>query len=338
MIRRYGLTACVVIVLLSQLTAYRAQNQEISSSLPLKGAFQNVHDPVLIRQDDSYYIFHTGLGVPVKRSVDLHHWRIARGTPVFRRIPKEAAAHVPGATEIWAPDISYYNGRYHLYYSVSTFGSNRSAIGLATNLTLHPAADDFEWTDQGVVISSDFSDEFNAIDPNLVLDQDEEPWLAFGSFWSGIKMIKLDGETGKQSQRDTTLYSLAARADHPRAIEAPFIIRHRDFFYLFVSFDQCCAGIDSTYHVRVGRADAVTGPYVDRAGVSMLEGGGTQITFFNERFRGPGHNAVFYEDDQHYIVYHAYDTVYVGTPTLQIQRLSWNDDGWPYIAEFWDRG
>jgi len=308
-----------------------AQDTDEAVDVEVKGAILNIHDPVVIQQDDSYYLFSTGVGIPIKRSTDLQDWRIARGGTVFQQMPEEASAYVPDADSIWAPDISYYDDRYHLYYSVSTFGSNRSAIGLATNKTLHTDDDDFEWVDHGIVIKSDHGDNFNAIDANLILDADDEPWLVFGSHWSGIKMIKLDYETGKQSVDDNTIYDIASRAVHPRAIEAPFIIYRDEYYYLFVSFDQCCNGISSTYNVRVGRSETITGPYVDRDGVDMMEDGGTQILYKMGRYRGPGHNAILREDEQDYIVYHAYDAVQGGTPTLRIQKLDWDDDGWCYV-------
>jgi arabinan endo-1,5-alpha-L-arabinosidase len=305
--------------------------QDATEFWQVKGAILNVHDPVIIKQDDYYYLFSTGTGVHTKRSADFVDWRIAQGYPVFSRMPEEAAAHVPSARDIWAPDISYYNDRYHLYYSVSTFGSSQSAIGLATTPTLHSDDENFGWTDHGIVVQSTSSSNFNAIDANLVLDADNEPWLVFGSHWSGIKMIKLDYDTGKQSEDDTTLYDIASRAIHPRAIEAPFIIYRNGYYYLFVSFDQCCSGIRSTYNVRVGRAESITGPYIDRDGVDMMRDGGTQITFDKGRYVGPGHNAIFHEDGQDWIIYHAYDKVQGGTPTLRVNRLEWDDEDWCYI-------
>lgn len=299
--------------------------------MKLTGAILNVHDPVIIKQDDSYYLFCTGVGIPVRRSPDLHDWKVARGGTVFQSQPEEAFAYVPGADNIWAPDISYYNNRYHLYYSVSTFGSNHSAIGLATNETLHYDDENFKWVDHGIVVKSQSSDFYNAIDPNLILDADGNPWLVFGSHWGGIKMIRLDLETGKASTEDETLYSVAARSVHPRAIEAPFIIYRNNYYYLFVSFDQCCQGTASSYNVRVGRSESITGPYVDRDGVPMMEDGGTQITFPTQRYRGPGHNAIYRENEQDYIVYHAYDAVQGGTPSLRIDPLEWDDAGWCYI-------
>lgn len=307
-----------------------------NAALDVKGAILNVHDPVMIKHEDRYYLFCTGGGIAMRRSSDMLDWRIARGGLVFPELPEEAFAYVPDAQDLWAPDISYYNDRYHIYYSISTFGSNHSAIGLATNPTLDPDDDDFAWTDHGIVVKSERSNFYNAIDANLILDENDVPWLAFGSHWGGIKLVQLDYETGKVAQmqdgEEAELYSLATREDNNRAVEAPFIIRRHGYYYLFVSYDACCQGINSTYNVRVGRSESVTGPYADREGVPMMEGGGTQITFPTNRYKGPGHNAIFREDEQDYIVYHAYDAYQGGTPTLRIEPLEWDEDDWPSIV------
>lgn len=302
-------------------------------SLPLDGKIKRVHDPAIIKADDAYYIFSTGAGIPVRKSSDMINWETPFPAKVFASTPQWAQDMIPGQGDIWAPDISYYNGKYHLYYAVSTFGKNRSVIGLATNTVLDSQADGFEWIDEGLVLESVSTDAYNCIDPNLVLDVDGTPWLAFGSFWTGIKMRRLDLATGKPSSDDETLYSLAQRPQPPDAIEAPFIIRKGDFYYLFVSFDSCCQGADSTYHAMVGRSETITGPYVDRDGVEMLQGGGTQVTFPTERWRGPGHNAILQEDGKEYIVYHAYDAENAGVSTLHIALLNWDADGWPSISQ-----
>ena len=210
------------------------------------------------------------------------------------------------ARNAWAPDISYFNGKYHLYYSVSSFGSRNSAIGLATTRTLDPSSPDYRWTDEGMVLRSyQDKDDWNAIDPNLVLDGDRA-WLVWGSFWGGIKMRRVDPSSGKLSAADETMHSLSSR---PReqpingSVEAPFIVRHGDYWYLFVSFDRCCRGAQSTYNVVVGRSRSVTGPYVDRSGKPMTEGGGTLvIEATTPTWRGPGHPAVFSEGGKDYHV------------------------------------
>jgi arabinan endo-1,5-alpha-L-arabinosidase len=302
---------------------------ETDSHLPLEGG-KRVHDPVLIKEDDTYYLFCTGRGIPVRTSKDLINWELAFPASVFAKPPAWVAETVPNQYDFWAPDISFYNGKYHLYYSVSTFGKNTSVIGLATNQTLDSTSDDFEWVDEGLVIASQSSNNYNCIDPNFILDTEGQPWLAFGSFWSGIKLHRLDAATGKLSTEDTQLYSLADRRVPPNAIEGAFMIHHDDY-YLFVSFDACCRGTNSTYHVRVGRSDTITGPFIDRDGISLLEGGGTQVTFETERFKGPGHNAIFQEEGNTYIVYHAYDADNNGTSQLRIAPLGWDEEGWPEI-------
>lgn len=302
--------------------------------LDLTGTIRQIHDPVVIKEGDSYYLFCTHGGIYVRKSTNLLDWERPFPPSVFppTNAPDWTQELVPGSNnDIWAPDISYFNDRFHLYYSVSTFGSNRSVIGLATNVTLDSEAEDYEWVDEGLVIKSVRADNHNCIDPNLIVDAEGTPWLSFGSFWSGIKMRRLDYKTGKLSAEDDTLYSLARRRVNHGAVEAPFIIRRGDFYYLFVSFDFCCRGVESTYHVRVGRSEAVTGPYVDRDGVDMLDGGGTQVTFPNQRWRGPGHNAILQDGDTDYIVHHAYDADNMGIETLRIAPLAWDEDEWPAL-------
>lgn len=307
-----------------------------------------VHDPVMIRQGDTFYVFSTGGGwprgmgyIPIRRSTDLIHWE--RFSSVFDSLPAWAPIEIPGTRGLWAPDISYFNNRYHLYYSVSTFGKNNSAIGLVTNKTLDPDSPDYEWEDQGMVIRSTTGiTDWNAIDANLVIDDDGKAWLCWGSFWSGIKMRRIDRSTGKLSQEDTTLYSLASRprtGEHQTppskgAIEAPFIIKHGDFYYLFVSFDFCCRGKNSTYKIMVGRSEKITGPYVDKEGKPMMEGGGSLVLAASEGgyWVGPGHCAVVKDVTGDYLIFHAYDSQSERSRSeLKISTIMWEDD-WPRVA------
>jgi hypothetical protein len=298
----------------------------------LRGAIRHVHDPVIIREQDAYYIFSTGPGVPMRRSRDMRNWkRIGR---VFAEdVPAWACEQIPGARDVWAPDISYYNDRYHLYYSVSTFGSQRSCIGLATNTTLDPASPDYGWVDHGKVIES-FPDrmDFNAIDPNLVLDQAGQPWLAWGSYWGGIKLARLNPETGKRLDEAGPIHALAARPTK-HAIEAPFLTYHDGHYYLFVSFDKCCRGVASNYKIMVGRSREITGPYVDYHGRPMRAGHATTVLAGYDEFRGPGHNGILRQSGDDWLVHHMYDARAKGRRTLQIRPLIWGRDGWPVVGE-----
>jgi arabinan endo-1,5-alpha-L-arabinosidase len=313
----------------------RAAHRAGSINSRMQGDFAPVHDPCIIKQGDTYYVFCTtsrgdaGGFVACRRSRDLQTWEKAGF--VFAQIPEWAREAVPGTRGIWAPDISFFNGLYHLYYSVSTFGSNHSVIGLATNKTLDPGAAGFEWVDRGLVVQSRKEDRFNAIDPNLFVDRDGKHWLSWGSFWDGLKMARIDPATGKRLD-DAAFLSLASRPvarGEPSPIEAPFIIARGDYYYLFASFDFCCRGAKSTYFTVCGRSREVTGPYVDVNGRPMLEGGGSLVIQGDERFKGTGHNAYLRDGERDYLVYHAYDTEQKGTPTLRISPIDWTADGWP---------
>lgn len=292
-------------------------------SLELTGNL-GAHDPVIMPAHGRYYLFATGDNVAAKTSEDLLRWQNVAEVFSATSRPAWLAQQVPGVSNLWAPDISYFGDAYHLYYSASTFGSNRSCIGHLTR----PALDSGNWSERGQVICSNVgtTDNFNAIDPNVVLDQAGQAWLSFGSFWSGIKLVRLDA-SGARSGND--VIALAARPNNGGALEAPFIVRRCGYYYLFVSWDSCCRGVNSTYNIRVGRSASVSGPYVDRDGTNMLQGGGTLVLQGNTRWKGPGHNAVVFTDTAAYNVYHAYDAENRGAPTLRIAELTWDDEGWP---------
>lgn len=307
----------------------------------LTGDLTPVHDPVIAREGEHYYLFSTGLGngpgrlIASRTSTDMITW--VRTKPVFDQIPAWALQAIPGATNLWAPDVSFVNGRWRLYYSVSTFGSNRSAIGLATNETLDPSSPNYGWRDEGLVLRSTEESNFNAIDPNFIQDRDGRHWLALGSFWSGLKLFELDTKTGKplaQRAQPIAIASRPAPAGAPAPVEAPFIIEHGGWYWQFASYDYCCKGAASTYYTVVGRSKAITGPYLGRDGSSMLVGGGTMFLRADlpekQRFRGPGHPGLFRDRRRRWhVVYHAYDRENKGAPTLRIAPIRWDPEGWP---------
>jgi arabinan endo-1,5-alpha-L-arabinosidase len=301
----------------------------------LTGDLYPVHDPCIIKSGDSFYVFCTTprgdapAQIPWYRSRDLLRWE--RGGHAFKELLAWAKEAVPRTHECWAPDISFFNDQYWLYYACSTFGSNRSVIGLATSATLDPADPAFGWKDRGLVYSSQTSDDFNALDPARVIDRGGRHWLVFGSFWTGIKAIELDPLTGKPlagAQR----HDVAKRPKAPDAIEGAFVIERAGHYYLFVSFDFCCRGVDSSYYTVVGRSQDVLGPYVDKSGKPMMEGGGTVVLAAagnDPRWVGTGHVGLVRDGVKDYIAYHAYDVDHGGRPTLRLAPVGWTEDEWP---------
>lgn len=287
-----------------------------------------IHDPSMVKTTSgTYYAFSTtlsGTGLQMRSSTDRVHFTDAG--KVFTTNPSWTNTYNGGNGVLWAPDVSYHNGKYWLYYAVSTFGSQNSAIGLATSTTAAPGS----WSDQGIVYTSSSSNDYNAIDPALVVDTSGNWWLSLGSFWTGIKLIQINPATGKQLASNQTRYSIAQRTPST-AIEASYIYPHGGYYYLFASFDTCCQGTNSTYHIIVGRASSVTGPYTDRGGLSLMQGGGTILLSTHSNIVGPGGQTVMHDTDGDLLVYHYYDGNHNGTATLGLNLLGWDSAGWPYV-------
>jgi arabinan endo-1,5-alpha-L-arabinosidase len=301
-----------------------------------------VHDPVMIKEGDTYYLFSTGNGLQVYSSKDMKNWQ--KRMPVFTRVPEWVTKALPNyrGSSMWAPDINYHNGKYYLYYAVSAFGKNTSCIGLAVNKTLDSASKDYKWEDMGKVIQSvPGRDLWNAIDANLIIDENKTPWLAFGSFWEGMKLVKLNSDLASVAQPEQW-YTIARR---PRAfsapdssagnaaIEAPFIFKKGPYYYLFVSWDYCCRGEKSDYKVVAGRSEKVMGPYLDKNGVSLAQNGGSLVVQGdNKEWYGAGHNSTYTFDGKDYIIYHGYDAKDRGRSKLIIRELAW-ENGWPVVLQ-----
>jgi arabinan endo-1,5-alpha-L-arabinosidase len=324
----------ILIVTAMGVIALAAQAQPTAA--PPRDVLFDCPDPAVIQPvaRGPVYAFATGYGLPVYRSDDLYHWtRVDRvfsdGSPAWARVA------VPGARGVWAPDIRSFHGRYYLYYAVSTFGSQHSVIGLATNRSLDPGAAEYRWEDRGLVLESDRSKtDFNAIDPAMIVEHDQ-PYLFWGSFWTGIKAARLDPQTGKLSPgaHITAVATRAAGVDPP-AIDAPYVVEHNGLWYLFVSWDNCCDGERSTYKVIVGRSKSLLGPYLDHRGRAMTAGGGTLVLASYGKWRGPGHNSALCTASGDWLVnagYHA-DFLRRGR-VMQVRRMYWTEDGWPVAGD-----
>ncbi|MBN2810544.1 MAG: arabinan endo-1,5-alpha-L-arabinosidase [Spirochaetales bacterium] len=291
------------------------------------------HDPTIVFENGAYWRFQTGDRLPFFRSADLQKWESAGR--VFESNPAWTSEAIPGSTHFWAPEVVFRNGEWRVYYSVSTFGSNVSAIGLAASRSLDPSSADYGWIDRGPVVFSQANDDFNAIDAAVFTDSDDRDWFVWGSFWGGIRMRALDRETGMFDLDRPVVTTLASKVAEPNPVEGAFVLPRGDWYYLFVSHDFCCRGVDSTYKIVVGRSSDPEGPYFDREGRAMAQGGGTVVRdgSSHPRWAGPGHCSVYTDNGANRLVYHAYDRENGGKPVLQIEKIEWTRDEWPYCPE-----
>lgn len=329
-----------IILILSLFLGLHLSAQEYQTDI-------SVHDPVMIKEGNTYYLFATGWGINVWSSVDMKSWK--KQPPVFAGAPEWAVKEIPNFKgHIWAPDISFKNGEYYLFYSVSAFGKNTSAIGVATNKTLNSSSIAYKWVDHGKVIQSvPGKTNWNAIDPNISLDNKGMPWMVFGSFWDGIKIVPLAPDllavrgnidqiaTIASRKTNAAAANLPAVDGNPadaggNAIEAPFLFKKDQYYYLFSSIDYCCKAEKSTYKMIVGRSKSITGPYLDKENKLMTSGGGTLVLAGDDKWYGVGHNAVCHFGDTDYLIFHAYDARDKGIPKLRIEQLSW-EKGWPSV-------
>ena len=298
----------------------------------------SVHDPVMAKEGNTYYLFSTGPGITFYSSTDMRAGGC--GAASFRASRLGPGRWPRASTAIWAPDIAFHDGRYYLYYAVSAFGKNTSAIGVTTSPTLDPDAPGYKWEDRGIVLQSiPNRDLWNAIDPNVVVDENGTAWLSFGSFWVGLKLVKLDASWTAPAEPQEW-YAIAKRERSvllddrdagPAEIEAPFIFKKNGYYYLFMSWGKCCLGAKSTYRIMIGRSKDVKGPYLDKEGRSLAAGGGTLLLGGNSAWPGLGHNSTYTFDGKDYLVFHAYEAADHGLQKLKIAELTWDADQWPVV-------
>lgn len=316
------------------------------ASLVAQSRTIGAHDPVIIKEGDTYYVMYSGRGVNVLSSKDMKNWE--REEPAFTETPKWITAVFPSFRgSYWAPDISYHNGQYYLYYAVSSHAKNTSYIGVATNKTLNSKDKNYKWVDQGPVLCSHPGvDDWNAIDANLIVSDEKIPYLVFGSHWDGLRMVRLTDDllSVYPEEKPFKVASQENRVPAPtgyippidpgdNTIEAPFIYKKGNYYYLFISTGHCCQGANSTYKVAYGRSEKVTGPYFDREGTDLRIGGGTILVDNHDDFHGVGHNGIGHIDGKDFIVYHGYDARDEGRSKLLIYELDWDKNGWPVMGK-----
>lgn len=313
----------IAIALSASLTVCVGQNTRNR----LKGDIR-VHDPVMIKDGNKYYVFHTGEGVSIKTSRDKINWK--KDSSVFsehtmpRWFTKDIHEHTG---HLWAPDIHYRDGKFHLYYSVSAWMNFNSSIGYATNTTLNRKDQQYKWVDEGPVISFRNGGEgVNVIDPNIFINDDGRIWLAYGSYQAGLRMVELDPQTGKLLHDPPTIITLTSALG-----EGVFIIKGPLYYYIFASRGKCCAGLKSNYEVVMGRSLTLEGPYLNKEGESWLDNKYSIFLQGDTDEPGRGHNGFFTEGNTTFFVYHAYSRSANGAALLNIKPLYIDKDDWPTL-------
>lgn len=287
----------------------------VSASAVTLSGLQNAHDPGTVTKDgDTWFNFTTGTGIWYSKSTDLTTWS-GGPAPVFTTYPSWIGNKIPNfGGSFWAPDVIHMNGYYYLYYSVSSWGTSVSAIGVARSASLKNPS----WTDLGIVVESfGGQNEINAIDPALFRDHDGKIYMSYGSFFGGIGVAEINQGTGKLAGNVTKVLG-GGFAD----IEAPYIVREGGYYYLFVNRGACCKDVNSTYYVEVQRATSPFGPY---------SGTRTVLPNVDGKYKGPGHIGVLKQDGCNFVSTHYYDLSDGGNAKLDFLRMTYSG-GWPVLT------
>ncbi|KAK1750465.1 putative arabinan endo-1,5-alpha-L-arabinosidase A [Echria macrotheca] len=297
------------------------------------GTCTNTHDPsIIVRTDGTYFRFSTGGRIAIHSASNITGpWKY-RGAA----LPNDSSINLRGNQDLWAPDVSFLNGTYYLYYAVSTFGSQTSAIGVARSANLEPGS----WTDLGSTgISSDSRKPYNAIDPNLIITN-RTRFLTFGSFWNGLYQIPMGSPPVRAADSVSTPRQISYDKSD-KAEEGPVVFENEGHFYLFFSRGACC-GYDKDrpargkeYRIVVCRSDSPSGGFVDQSGVACTSGGGTVVLGSHKWVYGPGGQGVYRDAVLGPILYYHYVDTRVGYADGQ-KRFGWNkldfSTGWPAVV------
>ena len=297
-----------------------------------------IHDPSVIALDGRFAAFGTGEQGPtrgairVKTSQDGVVWRDA-GT-IGKGVPKWGIETLGYKSDnVWAPSVSRHGDRTYLYYALSTFGLNASAIGLMTNARFDPGKTRRGLGGRGTrpEIESDARISTPST-PIASTSRTAAPFSSGARSGPGSSSARLDPVSGKLLDPNAQPIALASR--NGGAVEAPSLLEHDGKFYLFVAFDQCCKGVGSTYSTRIGRADRIEGPYLDKDGRDMMQGGGSPFMVATGHVIGPGGAEPVKTDKGDMLAYHYYDGDHAGAPTLELAPLRWTTKGWPALDPF----
>jgi autotransporter-associated beta strand protein len=320
--RRTSLIAFAAVALVILL-----KSEGVAQQVPIFGQTGALDPAPIVKAGNTYYYYSTGQGILARSSADMSNW--SGGPAIFTTPPQWTTQDVPGfGGFFWAPDVEYFNGLYHLYYSVSTSGSQVSAIGMATSPTLNPSDAGYAWTDHGPVIESKTGYAYNTIDPSVITTPDGSMWMSFGSYWTGIYAEQLDPSTGLLLNPNSTPIHLAQRSGSDTSIEASYRYYRGGYYYLFTNW-----GAGSTYNVRVGRSTSVNGPFVDQSGAGLLNGAGTLFLSAAGNYVGPGQVGIYSENGKDYVSYFYQNRANNSVDTFAFQDLYWTSDNWPTVFQ-----
>ena len=314
-----NLFSLAVVALLISCSGVKSDDKAATYTNPVID--NNAPDPTVIRAKDGMFYAYSTMrqgNVPVYKSADMVNWEYLGGAFRQHEVPK----FVPRAA-IWAPDINYIDGKYVLYFSMSTWGGEWEA-GIGRAVADTPEG---PFTNAKLLFNSKQIGVQNSIDP-VVYQENGRKYLIWGSF-RGIYLTELT-EDGLELIDSKNLMKIAGTA-----YEGTYIHKRKGYYYMFASVGTCCEGLKSTYQTVVGRSKSLFGPYVDKQGRKMLDNHHEVLLSGDNQVKGSGHDSQILTDDkgQDWIFYHGFDVNEERAGRkMYLDQVNWGKDGWPTIG------
>jgi arabinan endo-1,5-alpha-L-arabinosidase len=275
--------------------------------------------------------------MPILSSRNLVNWTFVRNTfsPPGTTPPPGSPTQPAwtGDPFLWAPEVHLIGGQYVMYYAASNTAAGGSAIGIATASS--PAG---PWHDSGGPLIAPQADPqggyYSIIDPDEISTPAGQRYLYYGSFNGGVHVVQLTAD-GLAVEPGSTPVQIAASGLY----EGTNVVYHAGYYYLFASSGGCCSGPSSGYEEVVGRSRSPLGPFTDKLGIRLTEGGVSVVLAANgDDFVGPGGVTSFQDDTgQWWMVLHVipqhepYLSSGATKRPLALEPIEWGPDGWPSV-------
>ena len=240
------------------------------------------------------------------------------------------------ANSTWAPGMIKIGDTFYMYYSLSTFGSQRSYIGrVESKNILGPYTNSIE------IIKSEPSNGPNAIDAEVFFDKEGKLLMVYGSFFGGIYIKELYANGPNVGLPKEDGFGKRIWVGSSSGPEGPYIFYNEDtdYYYLMISYGS----LSTNYNMRVARSKNADGPYLDinNNDVSLMADGGNKLAG-NYEFTGAigyaalGHNSVIKVDNKYIVIYHTRYKQGVSDVTghhnMMANQLLFNKEGWPVLS------
>lgn len=292
-------------------------------------------DPSIVRVDDTYYLatstFEWWPGVQIHMSKDLAHWKLITHPLNEKRLLDMTGNLDSGG--IWAPDLSYYDGKFYLVYTdvKVTDGSFKDCINYLIT------AEDImgPWSDPVILNTAGF-------DASLFHDDDGKKYLV-NQYWDprpyhhpfyGIMCTEYSEKEKKLVGKPWVLY----KGTEEKFTEGPHLYKLNGYYYLFVAQ----GGTEYAHQERVARSRSLHSEFETQPGKPML----TTLDAPWHPIQKAGHGSLVDTPEGEW-----YFTHLMGRPLHHdnessvdprgwcplgresgIQKLVWDEDGWPQIV------